>query len=191
MYQQIGQKIRNLRKDTEMTLKELSEKTDLSVSFLSQLERGITTIAIDSLDSLASVFGLPITYFFENEVLLNESENIVRRHERQIVIADTSVVQYALSRDVHKCLFPCLYELPPCLVREKIELYRHKGEEFVYVLSGILTVVLEMKTYELYPGDSFHINAAISHNVQNNTSDIVQYISVCMPPIGEELVKQI
>ena len=191
MYHKIGQKIRNLRKETDMTLKELSDKTDLSVSFLSQLERGITTIAIDSLDSLASVFGLPITYFFESDIPVNGSQNIVRRHERQIIIADQSVVQYALSRDVQKCLFPCLYELPPCSVREKIELYRHKGEEFVYVLSGILTVVLEMKTYELYPGDSFHISASLSHNVQNNTSDLVQYISVCMPPIGEELVKQI
>lgn len=42
----IGSKIKKYRKEKKYTLKNLSEQTGLSIGFLSQLERGITTIAI-------------------------------------------------------------------------------------------------------------------------------------------------
>lgn len=45
----IGMKIKKLRTEKGMTLKELSEKSELSVGILSQFERGLTTIAVDSL----------------------------------------------------------------------------------------------------------------------------------------------
>ena len=38
--EEIFQKIKQLRFEQGMTLKDLSERTDLSVSFLSQIERG-------------------------------------------------------------------------------------------------------------------------------------------------------
>lgn len=46
-----------------MTLKNLSEKTNLSISFLSQIERGSSSLAITSLKKIADAFGVPITYF--------------------------------------------------------------------------------------------------------------------------------
>ncbi|MDO7205343.1 helix-turn-helix transcriptional regulator [Paraclostridium bifermentans] len=47
-----------------MTLKDLSEKTNLSIGFLSQLERGLTSIATDTLGSIADVFEVELSYFF-------------------------------------------------------------------------------------------------------------------------------
>nr|WP_275897928.1 helix-turn-helix transcriptional regulator [Halobacillus ihumii] len=43
----------------------MSVKTDLSVSFLSQIERGSSSLAITSLKKLADAFSVPMTYFFE------------------------------------------------------------------------------------------------------------------------------
>ena len=54
----IGSKIKKYRKEKKYTLKNLSEQTGLSIGFLSQLERGITTIAIDSLANVADVLGV-------------------------------------------------------------------------------------------------------------------------------------
>lgn len=50
--EEIFQKIKQLRFEQGMTLKELSEKTELSVSFLSQIERGTSSLAITSLKKL-------------------------------------------------------------------------------------------------------------------------------------------
>lgn len=61
----IGTKIKKYRKDKKYTLKMLSEQTGLSIGFLSQLERGMTTIAIDSLANVARVLGVELADFFE------------------------------------------------------------------------------------------------------------------------------
>ncbi|WP_240523881.1 helix-turn-helix domain-containing protein [Bacillus cereus] len=59
----IGMKIKKLRTEKGMTLKELSEKNELSVGILSQFERGLTTIAVDSLEKLADIFEVHLTHF--------------------------------------------------------------------------------------------------------------------------------
>ena len=71
----IGEKVKNLRNEQGMTLKQLSEATGLSTGFLSQFERGITTIAVEHLSSIADLFKVRINYFFEEEP---EIEQIVR-----------------------------------------------------------------------------------------------------------------
>ncbi|MDO4711938.1 MAG: helix-turn-helix transcriptional regulator, partial [Peptostreptococcaceae bacterium] len=48
----IGSRVQNRRKEQKITLKELSERTGLSTGFLSQFERGMTSIAIDSLQKI-------------------------------------------------------------------------------------------------------------------------------------------
>lgn len=63
----IGTKIKKYRKDKKYTLKMLSEQTGLSIGFLSQLERGMTTIAIDSLANVARVLGVELADFFESD----------------------------------------------------------------------------------------------------------------------------
>lgn len=52
MIADVGKKIKELRTNKNLTLKDLSAKTNLSIGFLSQLERGLTTIAIDSLETI-------------------------------------------------------------------------------------------------------------------------------------------
>ncbi|SDE00466.1 Helix-turn-helix domain-containing protein [Bhargavaea beijingensis] len=49
MDNQIGEEFKRLRKERKMTLRELSDRSGLSVSFLSQVERGISTITFTSL----------------------------------------------------------------------------------------------------------------------------------------------
>ena len=64
MNEHIGAKIKHLRTQRKMTLKDLSEKTNLSIGFLSQLERGLTSIATDTLGTIADVFEVELSYFF-------------------------------------------------------------------------------------------------------------------------------
>lgn len=60
----ISKKIKSLRLEKEMTLKDLGEETGLSVSFLSQIERGNSSLAITSLKKISDAFNINITYFF-------------------------------------------------------------------------------------------------------------------------------
>lgn len=59
----IGEKIKALRTSQNLTLKQLGEMTNLSTGFLSQMERGLSSIAIDTLETIAGVLGVSLGSF--------------------------------------------------------------------------------------------------------------------------------
>lgn len=183
----IGQKIKALRKHNNMTLKDLSKKTNLSVGFLSQLERGLSTIAIDSLYTIAKVLGVDITYFITPPKRPN-NKVVLKSYERTMAqVVHSKFIHYNLTDNIYnKAMLPRYIEILPMEKKENLTCYPHKGEEFVYVLEGILTLCIENNEYKLYPGDTAHYDSSISHNWANYTNRKVRIISVSTPNIFEE-----
>ena len=61
----IGAKIRQLRKERSLTLKQLANKTALSVSLISQIELGKSAASVSTLRKLATALGVTMSYLFE------------------------------------------------------------------------------------------------------------------------------
>ncbi|TCO74823.1 helix-turn-helix domain-containing protein [Marinisporobacter balticus] len=177
----IGKKIKELRTNKNLTLKDLSEKTNLSIGYLSQLERGLTTIAIDSLENIAKVLDTDIACFFREHK--NSKKAVLRNHEKEVFeIINSQFIYYHLTNDVEsKNLLPRLIEILPSMMEEKIITYQHEGEEFIYVLEGILTMIIDNEQYALYPGDSAHIDSNRVHNWANYTNKKVKLLTVHTP----------
>lgn len=64
LHQTIGRIIRELRKERNLTLKQMSRRTKLSVSLLSQIERAESSASVSSLFKVASALDVPITQLF-------------------------------------------------------------------------------------------------------------------------------
>ncbi len=177
----IGMEIKKLRTEKGMTLKELSEKSELSVGFLSQLERGLTTIAVDSLEKLADILEVHLTHFFDYP--LKRKDIVLRSYQQELINSvEGGFIKYSLSTNLeNKQLVPRLIEILPQKKDEEILSYKHEGEEFIYVLEGILTVYVNDMRYEVYPGDSVHINSNVAHNWVNYTNKKVKLIAVNTP----------
>ncbi len=178
----IGLRIKNLRNEKKYTLKYMSENTGLSIGFLSQLERGMTSVAVDSLSKIAALLDVELSSFFDTDTNINDS-HILRRYEHKATVVSPGIIEYALSNHVtdYKVL-PRLVELMPTAADEsELELYTHAGEEFIYILEGILTIQIENDVYQLYPGDSAHIRSALKHNWKNDTNNVVRFLTVHTP----------
>ena len=65
--QTIGAKIKALRTEKKYTLKNLGDLTGFSVGFLSQIERGISSVAVDSLAKIAKCLEVPLSTFFDTQ----------------------------------------------------------------------------------------------------------------------------
>ncbi|KKM10319.1 hypothetical protein SY88_14550 [Clostridiales bacterium PH28_bin88] len=79
----LGDKVRALRKDRRMTLNRLAELTGLSVTYLSEIERGTIVPSLSTLKSLAEVFDMPVSLFINNErksSLVGEKLKRIRSH---------------------------------------------------------------------------------------------------------------
>lgn len=178
----VGAKIKRLRNAKKYTLKRLSNETGLSVGFLSQLERGISNIAVDSLAKIAEILDVPLSYFFET-VESKKQSPVMRGTELLPSEVSSHIYQYILSRDQTGFdLLPRVYLLMPFGdTNNEIEMYSHNGEEIIYVLEGVLTVFLDKNSYELYPGDSIHYKSACQHNWVNRTNRVVKILTVNYP----------
>ncbi len=180
----IGKMIKDLRTKRNMTLRDLSKKTNLSIGFLSQLERDMTTVAVDSLMEIASALEVDLNYFLS--VPNDSQETIIHSYEQTVsfVESDKYVHSY-LSRDLHNnILFPDLVTLLPSLDslhKESKTTFSHKIEEFIYILEGILTVNYNGSISNMYPGDSFLFKSTIPHNWYNETNQITKVLAIHYP----------
>jgi DNA-binding NtrC family response regulator len=62
---EVGRRIRERRKDRGLTLKQLANRTGLSVSLISQIELGKSAASMSTLHKLATALQVKMTYFFE------------------------------------------------------------------------------------------------------------------------------
>ncbi len=161
----IAERIKALRTEQGMTLAELGERTSLSISYLSQIERDRTTPSLSTLMNVAKSLNVPLRYFFETEA---EAAFILRSDQVQDdPPAHLSVVHLPLS---------------PRLENNKLEVYRvrlkphtppeqltpYPGEEFAFVLSGELSIAVGDEEFVLTAGDSIHYDALQPHRWCNN-----------------------
>lgn len=177
----LGKKIKKLRLKEGITLKQMGEKTNLSVGFLSQLERGLSTIAIDSLEKIAELFNKEISYFFQEP---KKTDSIILRSYEQPtekIIGERFIFKNLSANLKDKVMRPRLVQIQPVEMQEEIKTYGHEGEEFVYVIEGILTLNLEKGKFSLYPGDTAHYNSKTLHNWSNETNNIVRFLVTSLP----------
>ncbi|MDR2132358.1 MAG: cupin domain-containing protein [Clostridiales Family XIII bacterium] len=181
----IGQEIRKLRLKNRLTLRALAQRTGLSIGFLSQLERGRTTVAIDSLRNISTVLGTDLNYFLS---VLNNPEDdfkdkIIRSYERPVslVEAEKFIHHYLSAHLKESALFPEIIILLPRLDATDGDVFSHQGEEFVYVLEGSLTVNYHGDIIAMRAGDGFLFNSTTPHNWYNSTLQITKILVVRHP----------
>lgn len=178
----IGTKVKQLRTERSYTLKQFSEATGLSVGFLSQFERGLSSIAIDSLEKIAQILGVDLSFFFQKEET-QPNHPVVHSFDLRPNEISTHIYQYLLSKNTMDFqLLPRIFLLLPFAnVNDEPEMYCHVGEEFIYVLEGIVTMYLENAEYALYPGDSIQVHSGQRHNWRNKTNQNARILTVNFP----------
>ena len=181
MVNDIGSKLKALRTMKELTLKELSQMTNLSIGFLSQIERGVTSVAISSLDTIAKALDSDLSYFFT--MPKKRARKVLRSYEQEVfTIKNSQFIDYHLTLNPDSMdMLPRMQVILPQCESEANDPYGHEGEEFVYVLEGILNVTLDNEEFQLYPGDTMHYDSKIPHNWTNCTNKNVKLIVVNTP----------
>ncbi len=176
----ISKKIREIRTQQELTLKDLSEKTGLSVSFLSQVERGSSSLAITSLKKIADALGTTITSFFTEH---SEQSFFVNKEAQEPFRLEGSNVDYVRLGGVFagRMLEPLLVTLPS--ESKRTVTFNHPGEEFYYVLAGKVIFNVNGEEFTVGPGESLHFPSHLPHFWLNPWKEAAQILCVLTPVI--------
>jgi len=184
--QNLGDKVRSLRKRLGMTQKELADRVGLTSSFISQLEKNLISPSLDSLLKLSEKLDTQPITFLTDKPAGSWQKMIVKPNERQEIHlqgpkANQVKLQLLVSDVLNRRMEPCLLTLKKG-GRMKEHFFTHRGDEFAYVVEGELEVEIQGEKRMLRRGDSIYIGStAPSKWVNIGGSDAV-LLWVLSPP---------
>jgi quercetin dioxygenase-like cupin family protein len=150
-----------LRAKRKLSLAQVAQAVNLSVGFLSALERSQMSGSVGTLRKLARFYKTNILDFFDAN---GASGRQVRPTQRKVLQAGPGVRMELLAWG-NTVMEPHLFRVAP--EAGSGDSYTHEGEEFLYVLRGELTITLEKEEYRLKAGDSFYFESATPHRWKN------------------------
>lgn len=175
----IGDRIKRRRQKLGLTQEELAARTELSKGFISQLERDLTSPSIATLMDILEALGLDISDFFAK----NEEEKVAFTPEDMFVKDDEEIgssICWLVPNAQKNSLEPIMVTISAGGSTYPDD--PHEGEEFGYVLSGTVTLVLGLRRFKLHKGSSFSFKPTEEHYLINNAQREARVIWVATPP---------
>lgn len=167
----VGEKIKILREQKGLLLKDVADRTGFSTALISQMENHLVSPSLGTLIKLAKALDVKVGDFFG--ISHDDPYTIVRKDEQKTVsrFASKEGVKYgysygSLGFDLkNRHMEPFIVTLEPATIKTS-KTSTHEGEEFIYVLEGEMEVILGNHRDVLYPGDSIYYDSTIPHRVQ-------------------------
>lgn len=168
---QLGSVIRNIRAKRGWTLKQMSEAVDITVSTLSKIERGKLTLSYDKLQQLSDSLGISLSELFApDQSAASPDAPITGRRsvdtlDKAFQVVTGNCENFFLCTDLRqKLMVPLVCRLKARSLDELGPLSHHRGEEFVYVLEGSVTVVTEFYSdFVLNAGECMYFDSSMAH----------------------------
>lgn len=163
----IGARLRALRKKQGLSIATLAERSGVSTGLISQIEREMVVPTVVSIYRISQALGTEIGYFFPAPS--PRPYDLLHEGQRKLIITGDGTSRYEL-------LNPDLPDRILDMVKVTLkggqsfdhDCISHAGAECGYVLSGVLTVLLNEQAVELFPGDSLSYDSTLPHKYINN-----------------------
>jgi DNA-binding transcriptional MerR regulator/quercetin dioxygenase-like cupin family protein len=172
-----GQRFRRLRMRRGLSLSQVASATDVSVGFLSALERGQMRCSISTLRRIARFYKTNIMSMFETN---GEPQRHVRPSQRKVLETSPGVRMELLAWG-NTAMEPHLFRIKPG--GSSGESYAHEGEEFLHVMRGEFEISLNSRErYLLKTGDSLYFDSSTPHRWKNPGRSEAWILWVNTPP---------
>ncbi len=175
----IGEKLKRLRLENNLTQEELASRCDLSKGFISLVERNLTSPSIATLVDILEALGTDLSIFFSEQ----NDEKIVFSPEDIFEKCDDEIghrIRWLISNSQKNNMEPIIVEIAPHGVFA--DEAAHEGEEFGYVLSGKIELRLGKRVYKIHKGESYYFNSNDQHKISNPYSRKAIILTVSTPP---------
>jgi transcriptional regulator with XRE-family HTH domain len=175
---EIGVRIKQLRQQRGLTQEELAARTELTKGFISQLERDLASPSIATLMDILEALGTDVGSFFrettEETVVYGADDMFVKEED------DGYTIRWLVTNAQKNALEPILVTIPVGVKGAEDD--PHEGEEFGYVLSGSVQLVLGEKRYRIKKGGSFYFRPTKLHYLTNAGKVEARVLWVSTPP---------
>jgi len=174
----IGERIKNLRQMSSLTQEELAARANLTKGFISQVERDLTSISLDSLVQILGALDENISDFFRE----TSQEKMVYREKDRVPIEKERIerFEFLVPGATNRRLEPVLLTLKQGQATAKEK--PHEGEEFGFVLQGRVSLRFGKEITKLKKGECFYLWAEKEHWLENTSSRNAVILWITSPP---------
>lgn len=166
-----GAALKAIRAKRGWTLADVSRRTGLTVSALSKVENDKIALTFEKLVRLSNGLDIDVAQLFGSAVEEQPARvegatrrSVTRAGEGQAIEVEGSNYIYLATDLLHKRMIPILGEVFKRDISEYRELLHHDGEEFVFVVEGVLELHTALYTpIRLETGDSVYFDSAMGH----------------------------
>lgn len=176
-----GRLLRHLRQAQGLSLRDAAAASDLSVSFISSIERGVSGASVATLQRLTATYGTTLAALLAGPDTTSR-DRLMPAGERPVLrLGGDSIRIEQLARGTSQ-LEPQLFVLAAGATSDGA--YAHAGEEFLYLLSGALTVWLgDDEIYQLTrAGDALSFPSTLPHRWRNDAGGETRLLWINTPP---------
>ncbi|MCB8883707.1 cupin domain-containing protein [Acidisoma cellulosilytica] len=178
-----GARLRIMRQGRNWTLQDLSARSGISVSMLSQLERDIASPSIRTLQRLAEIFHVTMGWFFdETRSAATGPAWVQRRTQRRVLDLPSRGCRKEMLCSGEGHIQLMIVTVAP-QGSSGDSTYTHAGEDAGTVLEGSLTLEVDGDEQILNAGDSFRFPATLPHRFSNSGSVQCVVIWAVTPPL--------
>ena len=178
----VGERVKRAREKRGLSLLDISRRTGIEVTLLSEIEEGQSAPPLGTIIKLAKALEMKMGDFISGDEL--RPFTIVRRGDRKVVS------RYDSKRDKHygygyeslapykkdRHMEPFLVTLQPAVTEE--ERSTHDGQEFIFVLTGSMEVRLGEEIHVLDPGDAIYYDSTVPHLVKCHGQETTRILAV-------------
>lgn len=178
---EIGRRIRAVRGERGLTLRQVASMARLSATHISEIERGHTTPTVGALVRIADALGREPHFFLEPEWLPDVS---LMRREQMAATTPLGAREQAcipLTKGIPGGRLLCSRLLLPPHSRSGGSSSPH-GEIGGYVVRGRIEVTWEGERLALGPGDGFHLRADVPHEIRNPGEETAEVLWITTQP---------
>lgn len=177
----LGRRIRRIRQEKGLTLKQIEAKVGVSATHISEIERGKTSPTIKALEKIAQALEVMPSQLIDLPPVARSE--VLRTSEREPVSMDHGSIR--------------LEPLTNRFVNSEMSIFLaviegngqvggvpgHRGEEFCYVLDGFLEVTVDGTPHVLRRGDTIHFKATRPHKIRNLSNEPVHTFWAVRPKL--------
>ncbi|MBN2119865.1 MAG: helix-turn-helix transcriptional regulator [Candidatus Omnitrophica bacterium] len=180
---ELGKKIRQLRKEKNMTLDDLSKLSGLGKATLSRIENNIHSGTLKTHMKICEALGISLKDFYSD--IEDEKEEISAINpsspEAEIFSYDEKATSVILTQGVSKKnMLPQLIVVEPG-GKTSLEENPRGTEKFIFCLEGTIEVVIAEKKYALRKDGTLYFKSSFSHYFTNESSKKAKILSVTSP----------
>lgn len=172
--EQLGERLRRLRKEAGWTLQDLSRRSGVSLSTLSKIENAQVAPTFDTLVKAAKGLGIGFEALISEPAPSEPPAAMARRASGRLMVTrggeavafSTPMYEYKVHANAlrRKHMTPLIMEVKARRLEDVTSWSSHEGEEFIFVMAGSIELHSEFyDPVQLNAGDSAYIDSGMAH----------------------------